>query len=77
MKIYAYAFGGFRIPMGVDIDVSICDIKTKPILLVPFIEAIGGDLDQCVPEKVVIYLIYYCCYITVSLQFFQHDNFER
>ena len=52
----AYALGSYRIPVGYDMDVPICEIKTKPILMVPFIRMIGGDLNKCVPDEVCLIL---------------------
>ncbi|XP_058790077.1 uncharacterized protein LOC131663611 [Phymastichus coffea] len=49
-KLYGYAFGNYRVPMGLNVNTSTCDLKTKTMFMAPFITAIGGDLDKCGPD---------------------------
>ncbi|KAL7297231.1 hypothetical protein TKK_0009636 [Trichogramma kaykai] len=50
-KMFGYASGDYKLPMGINVEVSSCDLKTKPIFIAPFIEAIGGDFKKCSPTK--------------------------
>ena len=54
LRAVSRAFGQYKVPIGADVDLSVCDDKMNKYFFGPILESIG--VKECPPKKVHIQL---------------------